>query len=134
MISENDLLNKVPNLYGTPEEVMKDWLYYSERENFVMPSNIVLLYADYHYGNYEGEAYVFGYNTEDGKFFEVYGGHCSCYGLEGQWDEEYFDSFKQLKATIIHRFKTNGGYYTGVNVSDEVKSFFEITDEDLNGV
>ena len=52
------------------------------------PDEIVILYADYTYENYSGDAYVFGYNKVKECFFEVHGGHCSCYGLERQWVED----------------------------------------------
>lgn len=45
-----------------------------------------LLIGSYSYESYEGSAFVLF--EKDGKLFEVNGGHCSCYGLEGQWDPE----------------------------------------------
>ena len=47
--------------------------------------NINILFASYGQGGYEGDAWVLF--EEDGKLFEVNGGHCSCYGLEGQWEK-----------------------------------------------
>lgn len=42
----------------------------------------------------------------DGIFFEVSGGHCSCYGFEGQW--------KDLEATTIEYLKSdNFNFYCG---------------------
>lgn len=53
-----------------------------------------ILFAFYDIDYYEGSAYVLF--EEDGKLYEVFGGHCSCYGLEGQWGttEVTFDMFK----------------------------------------
>jgi hypothetical protein len=45
-----------------------------------------VLFASYTYESYEGDALVI--YREDGKLYEVNGGHCSCYGLEGQWEPE----------------------------------------------
>lgn len=45
-----------------------------------------VLFAAYTYEDYSGDAFVLF--SRDGKLFEVNGGHCSCYGLEGQWDPE----------------------------------------------
>lgn len=45
-----------------------------------------ILFASYGQDNYSGDAFVLF--EEDGKLYEVNGGHCSCYGLEGQWDAE----------------------------------------------
>ena len=42
--------------------------------------------AHYDIGDYEGEAWVVF--IKDGKWYEVHGSHCSCYGLEDQWDPE----------------------------------------------
>ncbi len=48
--------------------------------------NIKILFATYGLANYEGEAWVLF--SENNELFEVNGGHCSCYGLEGQWEKE----------------------------------------------
>ena len=45
-----------------------------------------ILLATYTYEDYSGDAFVLF--EKDGKLFEVNGGHCSCYGLEGQWEPE----------------------------------------------
>lgn len=44
----------------------------------------VVLYAHYDYVDYSGDAHVIF--VRDGKFYTVSGAHCSCYGLEGQWE------------------------------------------------
>lgn len=36
--------------------------------------------------SYEGSAFIL--LVREGKLYEVHGSHCSCFGLEGQWDEE----------------------------------------------
>ena len=45
-----------------------------------------ILFASYSYADYSGDAWVLF--EKDGKLYEVNGGHCSCYGLEGQWEPE----------------------------------------------
>lgn len=72
---------------------MKD-LYladFSSREdmfnNFAQPDggeNII--FAHYEPGDYSGDAFVL--YEQNGEYFEVHGAHCSCYGLEGQWEPE----------------------------------------------
>jgi hypothetical protein len=47
---------------------------------------IKILFASYMYESYSGNAFVLF--EQDGKLYEVHGGHCSCYGLEGQWEPE----------------------------------------------
>ncbi|BCM95250.1 hypothetical protein [Burkholderia phage FLC6] len=56
-----------------------------------------ILYAGYTYEDYSGSSVVFGYDHEKKQFFDVYGSHCSCFGLEDQWDPEYYESFELLK-------------------------------------
>lgn len=45
-----------------------------------------ILLASYALEDYEGSAFVLFKRA--GKLFEVNGSHCSCYGLEGQWEPE----------------------------------------------
>ncbi len=45
-----------------------------------------LLYAEYDNEDYDGSAVVIF--KRDGKLWAVYGSHCSCDGLEGQWEPE----------------------------------------------
>lgn len=42
--------------------------------------------AWYGYGSYCGDSLVIF--EKDGKLYEVNGSHCSCHGLEGQWQPE----------------------------------------------
>lgn len=49
-------------------------------------SNIEVIYAYYSYENYNGDAHVI--YIQDGKLYEVNGSHCSCFGLDGQWEPE----------------------------------------------
>ena len=46
----------------------------------------VVLYWDYTYEDYSGDAVVI--YVQDGKFYMVDAGHCSCYGLEEGWSPE----------------------------------------------
>lgn len=50
---------------------------------------VEILLASYSYECYSGDAFVLF--RKDGKYYEVNGGHCSCYGLEGQWEPEETD-------------------------------------------
>ena len=43
-----------------------------------------LLFAEYDQQDYEGEAFVLF--ERDGVLWEVNAAHCSCYGLENQWE------------------------------------------------
>jgi len=58
---------------------------------------VEILYAVYTYEEYAGSAFVLF--RKDGKLYEVNGGHCSCYGLEGQWlpEETNVDAIRNWK-------------------------------------
>lgn len=62
------------------------------------------VFASYDIDGYEGDAFVVFSNGDGWKF--VTGSHCSCYGMEGQWDEEdfyledYFEAKKQNKELL----------------------------------
>ena len=45
---------------------------------------VEVLYAGYQTGCYDGRSLVLF--KKDDKLYVVDGAHCSCYGLEGQWD------------------------------------------------
>lgn len=45
-----------------------------------------IVFATYTYEDYTGDAFVLF--VKEGVLYEVNGGHCSCYGLEGQWEPE----------------------------------------------
>lgn len=47
---------------------------------------VIILYAVYNCEDYSGSAAVIFYKED--KLYQVLGGHCSCYGLEGQWEPE----------------------------------------------
>ncbi|MGL5703611.1 MAG: hypothetical protein ACRCW5_10940 [Cetobacterium sp.] len=48
--------------------------------------DVEILIAAYVYEDYDGSAFVLF--KRDGKLYEVNGSHCSCYGLECQWEPE----------------------------------------------
>lgn len=54
-------------------------------------AHVDVILASYGYANYNGDAFVLFRDTRDGKLYEVNGGHCSCYGLEGQWSPDPTD-------------------------------------------
>lgn len=47
-----------------------------------------VLLAVYEEWGYEGNAFVLLQERTTGKLFEINASHCSCYGLEGQWEPE----------------------------------------------
>ncbi len=79
-------------LLGLPTTFCGNWSCIKDLERDfkeTIGKEVRILFAWYSYAGYSGSAYVLGYDKSLNKFFEVHGGHCSCYGLEGQWSPEY---------------------------------------------
>lgn len=76
------------------------WDWDEEKENEFVEKNkdINILFASYGCANYSGDAWVLF--EQDGKLYEINGGHCSCYGLEGQWEPEEV-SLKELEYRLL---------------------------------
>jgi hypothetical protein len=83
---------------------------------------INILFASYGYGSYEGEAFVL--LEKEGKLFEVNAGHCSCYGLEGQFKPEE-TTLEALKYRLING-KLGQDDYTVNEFANELKEFLGI--------
>lgn len=66
------------------------------------PKSVEVLLAYYDYEDYSGSAFVLF--RKEGKLHEVNGSHCSCYGLEGQWEPE-----ETTVEAITHRLEA--GHY-----------------------
>jgi hypothetical protein len=91
-----EILNQEPvflNDWSDKEGVLRDfagerWDWDDEKEEEFVKQNkgLNILFASYSYANYSGDAWVLF--EQDGKLYEVNGSHCSCYGLEGQWEPE----------------------------------------------
>lgn len=63
--------DSIIDAYRAPEDALKDATVYL---------------AWYEYRDYSGYSWVVF--EKDGILYEVNGSHCSCYGLEGQWEPE----------------------------------------------
>lgn len=77
-----------------------------------------ILVAGYFYEHYEGSAYVLA--EKNGQLFEVSGGHCSCYGLEGQW------SPAEINVNYLKHRAENGSFCYGSDscaVTDAIKEY-----------
>lgn len=90
----NEIINQTPvyiNDWSSKEDVVRDFEgYFFDEEKLEKTlkdyEDVNILLASYGQANYSGEAWVLF--EQNGKLYEVNGGHCSCYGLEGQWSEE----------------------------------------------
>ena len=84
--------------FDEAEEVFHEFAVTDEQKAFVKH----IIFAAYSCAGYEGEAHVVFEGT-DGKYYEVNGSHCSCHGLEDQWEPEettldYFLDLVERKA------------------------------------
>ena len=70
------------------------------------PVNEELIYSNYRMDGYEGSALIL--YERDEVLWEVHGDHCSCYGLEGQWDPEE-TSYEILYIQLIRK---DSSYYS----------------------
>lgn len=95
--SKIDLIGDFEDIYLTEEEYLAEKSPYPNEEYWnekkaKMDKAILkyetrnILFASYNQANYSGDAWVLF--EEDGELYEVNGSHCSCYGLEGQWEPE----------------------------------------------
>lgn len=81
-------------------------------------AGVNILLASYTYEDYSGDAFVLF--ERGGKLYEVNGGHCSCYGLEDQWEPE-----ETSIEALMHRLDSGGlgKTYGGGNVfADELRA------------
>lgn len=75
------------NDWSNLEEMKADfWTSYYGHKYAGELEGVNVLLASYGTPSYEGYAFVLF--ERDGKLYEVNGSHCSCYGLEGQWEPE----------------------------------------------
>lgn len=102
------------NNWSSQDEVYNDF--------DVKVDNANILFASYGYECYSGDAFVL--LDMCGNLYEVNGGHCSCYGLEGQWEPEE-TSLEALRYRL-----TNGHMgvdsYSGNEYASELKQFLGI--------
>ncbi len=82
------------------------------------PTSFRVLLAVYECGGYDGESFVL--LECDGDLYEVNGSHCSCHGLEGQFEPE-----QTTPEALRHRMKVGGlghkGYLTGAAFGAELE-------------
>lgn len=93
------------NDFSDFDDVMNNYNVTNEERAFI--KRIIL--ADYTYEDYSGSAYVL-FEGIDGKLYEVYGSHCSCYGLEDQWsiEETTVEAFQELIDRGVNNVDWNG--------------------------
>lgn len=78
--------------------------------------NCKILAAGYYTPYHDGYAYILF--EKEGKLYEVMADHCSCYGLQGQWEPE--ETFKEA---ILKRLESCPSEYDqgGLSTEDLIK-------------
>lgn len=108
----------------TPHKNIEMWLEKKQQMKALIeqwkPINI--LFATYGCQEYEGSAWVLF--ERDGKLFEVNGSHCSCYGLEDQFEPEE-TRLEAIEYRLISG-KMGNDYYSGNEFANELKQFLGI--------
>lgn len=89
---------------------LETMLHYFEVDEAELKGYKVIV-AAYDNEDYSGDAFVL--LKKGRQYYEVNGSHCSCYGLEGQWDLEDSD-----KLALKHRVE-NGYSYGGFALAKE---------------
>lgn len=87
------------NDFSSKQDVIES--YQVSPEEF---DGVEIILADYTYMDYSGSSFVLF--EKDDKLYEVNGSHCSCFGLEGQWEPE-----EVLLEELIERVETNKYYH-----------------------
>lgn len=107
---QNVLIDKILNgdFLSREDQISEYNAYFESTYNYdtrsydpvpAMPENLIIFWSRYTYEDYSGDGEVWGFNTDTQLFFNVSGSHCSCYGLEGQWDEEYY-TYEEMVACL----------------------------------
>lgn len=85
---------------------------------------IKILFASYGTDNYSGDAFVL--YSKNGELYESTGGHCSCYGLEGQWGEDLTPVVLSELENRLVKGTFGQDDYSGNTFSNELKEFLGI--------
>lgn len=86
---------------------------------------VEILLASYSYESYEGDAFVLFRKGE--TLYEVNASHCSCYGLEGQWEPE-----ETTVQALRHRMESGNlgsGWHEGNKFAKELREMLDQLDQ-----
>lgn len=76
------------DLSGFTEAAVIDHVVQAYQEDISVVKKYRFLIACEHEDSYDGSSYFLLKDKKTGDLFEVHGGHCSCYGFEGQFKPE----------------------------------------------
>lgn len=134
----NDWNNKIDMIGDFEEIYMNSKDYYSETPTYYEKNwaedkkkmkkelerykDVNVLFASYGCANYSGDAFVLF--ERDGKLYEVNGSHCSCYGLEGQFEPE--ETNLEYLEQVLKRGTFGVNSYSGNEFKDELCEFLGV--------
>lgn len=116
--------------FKSNEDVAKEYAngVNQELEIVSLLNNSIVHLAWYGYGDYIGCSWVIYENN--GILYQVNGSHCSCYGLEGQWEPEETD-WRVISMMDFNCYE----YDAKETINEYVKALSEkYVQEDLDGV
>ena len=117
MKSIEEIIKTPPVVSGDFASIDRVWACFDVAEK---DRTYKILFATYGYGSYDGDAWVLA--EKDGQLFEVRGGHCSCYGLEGQFDPEPV-VLKELENRLTKGSFLKDDYYGYDGADTKLKTF-----------
>lgn len=130
LLCDFDSIEKVLEEFGTDEN--SNWV----KTPIVLLEGVEILLAYYLNEDYSGEAFVL-LRDKEGKLFEVNGNHCSCYGLEDQWEPEE-TSIESLRHRVVdgkfgqqshYNFETSENEYSNKFADELLKILDELEKE-----
>ncbi|MCY7911158.1 hypothetical protein MOB65_20090 [Bacillus inaquosorum] len=97
---------------------------WNDKSDKKVSRDVNILFASY--GNevfWDGAAFVLF--EKEGKLYEVSGKHCSCYGLEGQWEPEEV-VLKELENRLVNGVLGEDDYSSGNKFKEELCRFLGV--------
>lgn len=132
MISLQELKKKTPvflNNFSSLEEIIREFEAEWDEEKIEELKNtkykdINILFASYGTGHYSGDAYVLFEKNDE--LYEVMGSHCSCYGLEGQFEYNKPSNLEGIKYIIESNKEFGVDEWSDNNFREELIKFLEL--------
>ena len=95
---------KYLGLFADRESINQEFFPFKEGQQLTVPEEVLIAWYEYEY--YSGQAVVL--YRQDNKLYLVNGGHCSCNGLEGQWEPD------EVTVPQLRMFLDKGTYFDQV--------------------
>jgi len=72
----------------TDDEIIKHLEFEYDADSTLLNYEIIIAYESVGDWGCDSSSFFLMRNKLDGKFYEVHGSHCSCYGFEGQFEPQ----------------------------------------------